>query len=341
MTASQALSALRRALVPALVAAALAMGVVMLLLLTREPTYQARVGIVATPSTPPKDAVADYGSVVSLAMPALPELAVSAPVVREAIAQVPGMTQDLVAQSITVEVVPASGVARVTATGRSSDSATKLLDVVVDQILTSRLLSPVAKFEVIGTVDVIPVQVRPDPLLSVGLGALAAAVVGLLAVAAMQAIRPKLLTLEDVERVVHTVDRTSGAHRRPRERPVVAALGRRKQGLDLLLSRLTEAAPQATHVRSYAADPGDGENLGQLISARLRHGAPPAGPGDTGESELALVTVRLRRTSAEQLTSALLRAQDRHRTVFVVAHTGDAVDNGARVSWDPSEGVSA
>ncbi|MGY1638391.1 hypothetical protein ACI78V_17225 [Geodermatophilus sp. SYSU D00742] len=338
MTRSQALAALRRALVPALLAAAAAMALVLALLLTRDPVYQARVGIVATPVAGTSEAAPEYGAVVSSVMPALPEVAVSTPVLDRLATRLPELDATTLAESVAVELVPASGVARVTVTGDSPETTTAILRAVVGQIQDSALLAPVATFTVLGDVDVAPTQVEPDPLLAGGLGALAAVVVGLLAVAAVQVLRPRLLTVADVEQVVRTVATP--------EVPVVA-VGRGQQGVDVLVSRLAAWAPAATRIRSFPAGPGAEDGVVTAIDERLARRAAERGPGpvtvagDDGASarvngrvttdarhrvreavpaEPAVVTVRLRRTSAEELTSALLAALDSgHELGAVVA----------------------
>ncbi|MGY1640761.1 hypothetical protein ACI782_06450 [Geodermatophilus sp. SYSU D00703] len=338
MTRSQALAALRRAVVPAVLAAGAAMALVVGLLLSRDPEYQSRVGVVATPVTSGNPADPDYGAVVSSIMPALPEVAVSTPVVERLSDRLPGMDAVTLAESVSVELVPASGVARVTATGESPQAATAVLSAVVDQIVDSDLLAPVGTFTVLGDVGAEATRVGPDPLLAGGLGSLAAVVVGLLAVAAVQVLRPRLLTVADVQQVVRSVASP--------EVPVVA-LGRSQRGLDVLASRVAAAAPTATRVRAFPAGSTAEDALVSAIDDRLARRAAdlaPAtwsAPGDQGQrggangrmatdarhrvreaapAEPALVTVRLRRTTAEELAAALLAALDsRHEVGAVVA----------------------
>ncbi len=331
MTGSQALAALRRALVPALLAATAALALVLALLLTRAPEHQARVGIVVTPAAGGDQADPDFGAVVSSVMPALPEVAVSSPVVDRLEGRVPGIDATTLAESVSVELVPASGVARVTATGDSPETATAVLDAVVDEIVERDLVAPVGTFTVLGDVGAETTPVRPDPLLAGGLGLLAAAVVGLLAVAAVQVLRPRLLTVADVERVVGSVASPDVA---------VVTVGRGERGLDLLAARLALAAPGARRVHGFPAGGGGRDaaaghdDLVQALAERLarRAGDPSVptwtAPEDPGRSaangrtatearhrvreatsgEPAVVTVHLRRTTPEQLTAALLTA---------------------------------
>lgn len=317
MTRSQALAALRRALLPALLAAGLTFGLVLALLLTRPPTYEARVGVLATPVEGVEATDPSYGSVVSLTMPAVPEIALSSTVVDAVAAEVPAMDEDALTEAVAVELVPASGVARITVTAEDARTAAFVLQTVVDEVVTSGVLQPVATFRVVGSAYAAPVQVRPDPPLALGLGLLAAGVVGLLAVAAVQVLRPRLLTVDDVERVARSV---VGAV------PVVP-LDRRGPGLEVVAARLAVAHPGLRRVVVVPAGPGAEDGLAEEVGARLdgsadgaAHGGRdhvPAG-GSAAPDEPALVTVRLRRTSPDELTAALLAAGRGGRPVGLV-----------------------
>lgn len=339
MTRSQALAALRRALGPALLAAAVMLALVLGLLLSRSPTYRARVAVVATPVVGADGSNQDYGAVVSSVLPAVPELAVSTDVLDRLRGRYPKMSQADLEQSVAVELVPASGVARITATGASRAETTAVLRAVTDVVGTSDLLSPAGTFRVLGDVGVRPTEVRPDPLLAAGLGALAAALVALLTVAAVQIARPRLLTVSDVERVVRSVA--------PAHVPVVTH-DRRSATVDLLVLHLVAAAPAATRVVSFTAGPvyadglvqalaerlqqrvlsrgvasGDGGDPddGQPVASRPRTSATPRhAVGSTLTTSPAVVTVRLRKTSADELTATLLVAeQEGHEVGLVVA----------------------
>ncbi len=327
MTRSSALAALRRALLPALVAAAAALALVMALLLSRAPEYQARVGVVAVPVATADGSDAEYGAVVSSVMPALPEVAVSSPVLARLADRFPDVDAARLAQSVSVELVPASGVARVTATGDSPESAQAVLRAVVAEIVDSGLLASVGSFSVLGDVDAEPVRVGPDPLLAGGLGLLAAVVAGLLAVAAVHILRPRLLTVDDVERHVRSV--------LAQDVPVVD-VGRGDRGLDLVAARVALASPGSRRVQPFPAGAwfeGDViRALDERLAERPADGAAatrvaddpgahqPAGRTgytgsdarhrvrDAGKHEGAVVTLHLRRTAPDDLTAALLAA---------------------------------
>lgn len=318
MTRAQAVAALRRALVPAVLAALLTLGLVLGLLLTRAPTYEGRVGLVAVPAAAPVPAATvntnpEYGSVISLAMPALPEVAVSDPVLQRLGNQVPGIDRTELAEMVAVEVVPSSAVARITVQAETPEATSAVLRAVVDTITGSNLLAPVGTFRVLGDPAGAPTLVRPDLLLAIGLGVTGAVLVGLLTAAAIQLARPRLLTVPEVEHVVGSVA-SAGV-------PVVR-MDRGRRRLDLLVSHLSGTAAPGHGVVTFPAGPGDDDGLGEAVNERLRE--RPAGNGrhaaGTLASGTAMVTVRLRRTSADQLTAALLRAEESgHPLRLVVA----------------------
>ncbi len=355
MTRSQALAALRRALVPALVVAALVLGLVLTLLLTRPPAYESRVTLVASPVTGLGPEAPEFAGVVSVVMPAIPEIAASTDVLRRLDGgPADELDLDLLAASVAVELVPASGVGRVTVTTDDAATTSAVLAAVVEEVQERRPLEPVGRFSVIGSVETPPTQVRPDSTLAVGLAVVAAALAGLLAVAAVQVLRPVLLTVPDVEDVVRAS--TTPAV------PVTSVRG--AAGLDLLVAHLRVAAPGVCTVQVLPASGADGERLAATISGRLRgtaapsptgrrfssrrhlrsgvHVAPEPGlrsgarqPAEDGRpaqgrraagpelpavlddvsgdgqpgGQVAVVTARLGRTTAEQLRAALLSAQ--------------------------------
>lgn len=324
MTQSQALAALRRAFIPALVAALLTAGLLAAALALRPDSYSARVGIAAEPVVQVEPGGAPgYASVVNLMMAAVPEVALSAPVLDQARARIPGMDSRLLERSVTVEVVPGSGVARIETVGDTPELASALLDVVLQEISQSNLLTPVGTFRVLGDARPQPTPTGADRLLVVGLCAAAAALVGLLTIAALQAVRPRLLTRSDVEEVVRSVD--SG--------PVpVVVLGRGSADLDLVASRAALAVPGLARVHALSAEDAADDDLAEAVNQRLQSRSLTGGSqsatgteqasgrhsgGETG-TEAALVTVRLRRTTPDQLSAALLKAEARGETVAAV-----------------------
>ncbi|PRY18429.1 hypothetical protein [Kineococcus rhizosphaerae] len=310
MTTSQALAALRRALVPALVTAVVVFGALLLVLGLQSPTYQARVGLVAVPvPQTSQESTGSYGEVVALVLPALPELVVSAPV-RQGIERAVPAGQ-AAATTTTVELVPSSAVARITVTAPSAEAAEAGLQVVVAQVQGSGVLDPVGAFRVVGDVTAPATALRPDRLLSTGLALLAAAVAAVLAVAAVHVLRPRVLTVGDVERIAR---RTAGA------RVPVELL--RADG-ETLSARMAADHPRASVVRVFASDQQEAGNLAAVQGAVRGSDLAVSGPSEDPaavevEAEVAIVTATLRRTTPQELTTALLRARASGRPLGAV-----------------------
>ncbi len=337
MTRSQALAALRRALVPAVLVAGLVLALVLAVLMTRGATYESRVSLVATPVAELGAERLEFGAVVSVVMPAIPEVAVSTGVLDRLQGGPAGaLTAEELASSVAVELVPASGVARITVTTDDAAQSSSVLQAIVAEVRQGSLLSPVGRFLLIGSTEVPPTQVRPDSTLALGLAILAAGTAGLLAVAAVQVLRPVLLTVSDVERVVR--DSTTP------HVPVTSVRG--ANGLDLLSAHLMVGAPGVRSVRVFTERGAGDEQLAVTVAARLTGTAPvqpsrprfrsrrdlrppeppvqaPAGaqadvrplpdvrpvPEARPDDQVALVTARLRRTTPDQLRATLLQAQ--------------------------------
>ncbi|MDQ3405910.1 MAG: hypothetical protein M3548_21380 [Actinomycetota bacterium] len=160
--------------------------IVMLAAGLREPVYEGRVGLIASPVTEaPGTAAAQYGEVVSLVLPALVELARSPSVLSAAVAKVPDApTPEDLGQRVSVELVPASGLARLSVRAPSSESASALVFAVARAMIETNLLTPVSTLRLLDErADI--TRVAPDWLLVVGL-ALAAAVAAGVATAAVR-----------------------------------------------------------------------------------------------------------------------------------------------------------
>lgn len=167
------------------VAAALLVGALVLLVgLTRGAEYQGRVSLLATPAAADG---APYGEVVSLALPALVELARS-PSVLQAAAPVSGYSADELAGHVSVELVPASGLARLSVRAASAEQAGATATALAKAMIGADLLAPAAKLR---TLDPRPevVAVAPDAPLVAGL-ALVGAVAAGLATAALRRLTP-------------------------------------------------------------------------------------------------------------------------------------------------------
>ncbi|MET8998461.1 hypothetical protein [Amycolatopsis sp. NPDC004169] len=167
------------------VVVALLVGLLVLLAgLTRGPEYQGRVSLLAGPAGPEG---APYGEVVSLALPALVELARS-PSVLQAAAPVSGYRPDELAGHVSVELVPASGLARLSVRAPSAEQAGAAAMALGKAMIDADLLAPAAKLR---TLDSRPevITIAPDVPLVGGL-ALVGAVAAGLATAALRRLTP-------------------------------------------------------------------------------------------------------------------------------------------------------
>jgi hypothetical protein len=143
--------------------------------------YEARVGLLATPATLVTGTTAQYGEVVSLTLPALVEV-VRSPSVLQAAAARTGISPDDLGEHVAVELVPASGLARLSVRWGSAAQAGDAAIALARSVIGADLLAPAGTLRLLDTRPNVT-QVAPDRPLGVGL-ALAAAVVAGIAVAA-------------------------------------------------------------------------------------------------------------------------------------------------------------
>jgi hypothetical protein len=166
------------------VLAAIAVGALVLLAVSLRGTEsEGRLALLATPSTPDSS---QFGEVTSLATPAVVQL-VRSPSVLTAAAEAAGTTPAKLSDAIAVELVPASGVARISVRADSADHAATAVSAVAKAVIEADLLAPAARFRL---VDPQPetTSVSPDWRLASGL-ALVAAVIAGVAVAALRRLR--------------------------------------------------------------------------------------------------------------------------------------------------------
>jgi len=173
-----------KSVVPSVAVALLVGALVVLVGLTRGAEYQGRVSLLAGPAAADG---APYGEVVSLALPALVELARS-PSVLQAAAPVSGYSPDELAGHVSVELVPASGLARLSVRAASPEQAGATAVALGKAMIDADLLAPAGKLR---TLDSRPevITVAPDVPLVSGL-ALVAAVAAGLATAALRRLTP-------------------------------------------------------------------------------------------------------------------------------------------------------
>ncbi|MFB9689015.1 hypothetical protein [Amycolatopsis plumensis] len=173
-----------KSLVPSVAVALLVGALVLLVGLTRGEEYQGRVSLLAGPAAADG---APYGEVVSLALPALVELARS-PSVLAAAAPVSGYGPDELGRNVSVELVPASGLARLSVRASSAEQAGAAAMALGKAMIDADLLAPAGKLRTLDSrPEVIPVA--PDAPLVGGL-ALVGAVAAGLATAAVRRLTP-------------------------------------------------------------------------------------------------------------------------------------------------------
>jgi len=194
-------------------AAALVVGALVLVVGMLRPTdYQGRVGLLAEPvAAADPGTTVQYGEVVSLTLPALVELSRS-PSVLQAAAGVSGYSPVELAQHVSVELVPASGLARLSVRAGTSEQAGAAASAIAKSLVDANLLAPVGKLRLLDEKPDV-VQIAPDRLLSTGL-ALAAAVLAGVATAVARQLRTargqetvrKALTAAGTRHAVLTAD---------------------------------------------------------------------------------------------------------------------------------------
>lgn len=172
-----------RALVEGVLAAVAVGTLVLLAVSMRDGVSEGRLTLLATPSTPDS---AQFGEVTSLAAPAVVQL-VRSPSVLDVAAKAAGTTPDRLADAVAVELVPASGVARISVRADTSEHASWAVSAVAKAVIEADLLAPAARFRL---VDDQPetARVSPDWRLATGL-ALTAAVIAGVAVATLRRLR--------------------------------------------------------------------------------------------------------------------------------------------------------
>ncbi|PWK91522.1 hypothetical protein C8D88_1011560 [Lentzea atacamensis] len=165
----------------ALVVAVLVLAVTSL----RGEQYESRIAVLAVPVTQ-TDSAAQYGEVASLAMPAIVQM-VHSPTVLEAAARAASTTPREIADGVGVELVPASGLARLSVRAGSDEQAGAAVTAVAKAVADANLLAPAGRLRVL---DERPetTRVAPDWKLAAGL-ALAAALAAGIATAALRALR--------------------------------------------------------------------------------------------------------------------------------------------------------
>ncbi|SFW78146.1 hypothetical protein [Amycolatopsis australiensis] len=169
------------------VVALLAGALVLVIGLSRGTEYQGRVSLLAGP-VPGDSAGPQYGEVVSLTLPALVELARSPSVLRAA-APASGYTPDELAAHVAVDLVPASGLARLSVRAPSAERAGAAATALGKAMISTDLLAPAAKLRLLDPRPDV-VAVAPDAALVTGLAVVGAVAAGL-ATATLRRLNPR------------------------------------------------------------------------------------------------------------------------------------------------------
>ncbi|MFE2755124.1 hypothetical protein ACFXGA_24290 [Actinosynnema sp. NPDC059335] len=142
--------------------------------------YQSRVGLLAAATDPGETARAGYGEVVALSLPALVEAARTPTVLRSAADEL-GTTTDELAGRVSVELVPASGLARLSVRAATADQAAQAATRIARTMVEAELFAPVARLRLLDRPET--TRVSPDRPLAYGLALAAGVLAGLAAYA--------------------------------------------------------------------------------------------------------------------------------------------------------------
>ncbi|GAA1341801.1 hypothetical protein [Saccharothrix algeriensis] len=245
---------------------------VLLAVVLRGEQHQGRVSLLAGPVP---DAP-QYGEVVALSLPALVEVARSPSVLARA---------GTAADRVSVELVPASGLARVSVRAPSAQQASREATAVAKAVVETDLLAPAAKLRVLDRAEVI--RVAPDWPLALGL-ALAAAVVA----AAAAAVAVRLRRTRVVDGVRAALSAAGVAH------PVAVV---RDDDPDVV-ARLAVLCAAATRPARVVAVAPDLVGRAEALAGRLPDGA--TGPG-AGEALIAVAPAGRRQDGLASVVGAL------------------------------------
>ncbi|MFI9009110.1 hypothetical protein ACIGNX_17975 [Actinosynnema sp. NPDC053489] len=284
------LAALKRPLALSVGIALLVAAVVVVAVEVAGKQYESRVGVLAVPATgdPEQPLEASFGEVVALSLPALVEVSRSPSVLRGPATDL-GTTPDDLARRVSVELVPASGLARLSVRAETPDRSAQAALRIAQAVVDADLLAPVARLRLLDRPET--TRVAPDRPLAYGLALIAGVLAGLVAhaVGHLRRTRPRDLVRAAL---------TAGGVRRP-----VAVLPDDDPDLAQRLALLCEAA--ARPARVVAVVPALADRAEEL-AAELpdKTGEPADGdsviavvPGGGPQEELATVVGALPATA--------------------------------------------
>ncbi|WP_231648396.1 hypothetical protein [Saccharothrix sp. NRRL B-16348] len=142
--------------------------------------YESRVGVLAVPAVgdPEQPPEASFGEVVALSLPALVEVSRSPSVLRGPAVEL-GTTIDDLAGRVSVELVPASGLARLSVRADTADRAAQAATRIAQTVVEADLFAPAARLRLLDRPET--TQVAPDRPLAYGLALIAGVLAGLAA----------------------------------------------------------------------------------------------------------------------------------------------------------------
>ena len=139
--------------------------------------YESRVGVLAVPTVgEPDQPPASFGEVVALSLPALVEVSRSPSVLRGPAEEL-GTTIDDLARRVSVELVPASGLARLSVRAGTADQAAQAATRIAQTVVEADLFAPAARLRLLDRPET--TQVAPDRPLAYGLALIAGVLAGL------------------------------------------------------------------------------------------------------------------------------------------------------------------
>ncbi|MEU4746669.1 hypothetical protein AB0G02_40290, partial [Actinosynnema sp. NPDC023658] len=122
--------------------------VVLLSVELRGEEFERRVGLLAVATDPGESAQAGFGEVVALSLPALVEAARTPTVLRPTADEL-GTTTEELARRVSVELVPASGLARLSVRAGTADQAAQAATRIAQTVADANLFAPVARLRLL------------------------------------------------------------------------------------------------------------------------------------------------------------------------------------------------
>lgn len=293
-----------------LVAGLVVAGLISAATLLQAPEYEGRVGLIAVPTPdvplPPNSQsnTASFGEVVSLALPALSELATT-PSALEATAQaVPGAPPpEQIGEDVVVEQLPGSGVVRLSVSGDTPEQAAALTMALAREVAATDKLAPIARLELLDDQATV-IQTAPDATFGVALALVAGIVAGSVIIVFLMPYRPRRSAGETVLAAVKEAGR-----------PPVAVL----HGDDPLLGHRVAALQQAAArpIRIVPLGPELDERAEQL-RGNLAEASTPMSSNGMSNSAAILGVADRKHTTTDEIVATVEALPSRAKLVAVV-----------------------